>query len=609
MSFAPDVRLPASTHPSRVRRWSTHLAFLAVVCLCCAPLFVGLSGRDFENDEAIYSYAVDRILDTGDWVTPRLIPYDYPFLEKPPLKFWMVAAGISTGLLPRNEFGFRFLDALFGAFAFLYVFELARYLAGPLAGLSAVLVLFTLDPLLFEHGLRSNNMEAALVLSYCGGIYHFAGWIDGRRRTRVHAVAAAAFLVLGVMTKFVAAVFLPAIWVVSLVLTADARRHLREKQRDAIIAVVVASAAIAPWFIYEFLHVGTDLWKHMVGGQVVQRFTTGLDPRHLQPWDFYLSQLWVDFSQAQTQWIALAGLGVLAFRARREWLSRLLLVWAILPIVGISLVNSKVIHYLYPFLPPLAIGAGAAVAEAARLLGRISRGVARPATRQWLYDVLLAIALAGTGAAVWTAIVGPIYWNIGDVEVFRNSSIWRPLLIAVVLFVAGARHGRLAPSLQCAVVAALLPFSAYADTVQRLHDVDRPLQALQTCAASLPPPRATRVYLHYDKLYSHSYYYYLRNPAPWADNLNIETNEVRRHLPPFEETVVLFPRDDYRRFVRNLSEMGVTTVEGDPSNVTSVVLPFSNEVVLLLPNELQRCAESMKAAGQGVEARVLAAAQ
>ena len=36
------------------------------------------------------------------------------FLEKPPLKFWIVAAPIRAGLLPHDEFGLRFWDAVFG---------------------------------------------------------------------------------------------------------------------------------------------------------------------------------------------------------------------------------------------------------------------------------------------------------------------------------------------------------------------------------------------------------------------------------------------------------------------------------------------------------------
>ena len=81
--------------PPSNSEWPAYVGLIAVLCLFCAPLFVGLGDWDLGNDEAIYSYAVDRILETGDWLTPRSIPHDGPFLEKPPLKFWMVAGAIS----------------------------------------------------------------------------------------------------------------------------------------------------------------------------------------------------------------------------------------------------------------------------------------------------------------------------------------------------------------------------------------------------------------------------------------------------------------------------------------------------------------------------------
>lgn len=143
------------------------------------------------NDEALYSYAVERILETGDWLTPRLIPDDGPFYEKPPLKLWIVAGAMKLGLVPQNETGLRYFDALFGGVAFLYVYTLGWRLAGVACGLLSVLLLFTLDPLLFAHGLRSNNMEAAVLLGYCGGAYHFLRWVEEQSRPRLHALAVA----------------------------------------------------------------------------------------------------------------------------------------------------------------------------------------------------------------------------------------------------------------------------------------------------------------------------------------------------------------------------------------------------------------------------------
>src|SRR6185503_7437252 len=109
----------------------------------CLPLFVGLGRSDLAGDEGIYSFGVDRILESGDWLVPKVSPFeDRPFLEKPPLKFWLVAAPIRLGFLPHNEFGLRFWDALFGGISFLYVFAVGRRLAGPVCGAVAVLTLF-----------------------------------------------------------------------------------------------------------------------------------------------------------------------------------------------------------------------------------------------------------------------------------------------------------------------------------------------------------------------------------------------------------------------------------------------------------------------------------
>ena len=78
-----------------------------VLILFCLPLFAGLRSLDLETDEAIYSFAVDRMLDDGEWLRPKSSPSDdVVFLEKPPLKFWIVAAPIRAGLLPRDELGF-----------------------------------------------------------------------------------------------------------------------------------------------------------------------------------------------------------------------------------------------------------------------------------------------------------------------------------------------------------------------------------------------------------------------------------------------------------------------------------------------------------------------
>jgi 4-amino-4-deoxy-L-arabinose transferase-like glycosyltransferase len=286
----------------RVLQSSTALPIVVILIVFGLPLFLGLGASDVGNDEAIYSYAVERILETGDWLLPRSIPDDFPFLEKPPLKFWMVAAPIVAGVLPHDETGMRAIDALFGAVAFVYVFLLGRSLGGLVCGGTAVLVLFSLPSLVFEHGLRSNNMEASLLLAYCGGIYHFARWLqngddrDGPSRSHgvKHAAAVTAYFVLGFMTKFVAAFFLPMICGMALLVTPGGWRRLWQGRRDWRWPAVAAVAISAPWFVYHTQQFGAHFWRVIFGAHVLERMTGALDPQHLNPWNAYFLWTWRD---------------------------------------------------------------------------------------------------------------------------------------------------------------------------------------------------------------------------------------------------------------------------------------------------------------------------
>jgi len=180
------TRSSAGSNAGTFRALREIILVVVVVVAFGGALFHGLGRTDLRNDEAIYAFAVDRILETGNWLSPESIPHsDLPgdpaargietFLEKPPLKFWFVAAPISLGLLPHNEFGLRFWDAAFGTLAFLYVYLIGRRLVGPLCGLASVFLLFVHPGVLFDHGLRSNGMDAALMLAYAAGVYLLSG--------------------------------------------------------------------------------------------------------------------------------------------------------------------------------------------------------------------------------------------------------------------------------------------------------------------------------------------------------------------------------------------------------------------------------------------------
>ncbi|MGE3578678.1 MAG: ArnT family glycosyltransferase, partial [Vicinamibacterales bacterium] len=340
-------------------------AGLALVAACfCAPMFAGLAQWEMRSDEAIYSYAVERILETGEWLTPRSIPGDEPFYEKPPLKFWLVAGGMRLGLLPTGDAGMRAVDALAAAVMFLYLYAIGCRLRGPVAGVVSVLALFSFDDILVEHGLRSNNMEAALVLAYTAAFYHALRWAEAEWQWRArHAYAIAGWFVLAFLTKFVAALFLPLVVALTIGSRPAGFRELVRAWRTWVGPAVAALVLIAPWFVYQTVHAGGEFWTILLTAHVVQRFAGVLHPEHLHPWHYYATWLWAELGREGLRLTWGAGLAALVWQGlgQGDWRVRGVLLWWAVPFLLLSAGTSKLFHYAYPFLPPLALGVGLAV--------------------------------------------------------------------------------------------------------------------------------------------------------------------------------------------------------------------------------------------------------
>ena len=464
-----------------------------VVAVFCVPLFFNLGRADTRDDEAIYSFAVDRLLETGDWLEPKSIPNDdWVFLEKPPLKFWIVAAPIRLGVLPDNEFGRRFWDALFGALAFVYFYLIGCRLIGPACGAIAVLVLFVHEPLLIAHGLRSNNMEGPLFLAYCGGMYHFMAW--AQLRSGRHALAAGLYFTLGFMTKFVAALFLPLVAGIVGLGAPSVRKRLVADWKTWLAVSAVVAALVLPWFVWAHLKFGDFFWETIFGAAVVTRFTEFLDPTHLQPWHFYWTTIWARLNDAHITWLAAAGVVTLAVQSfLRRWVDgALVLLWFVLPLALISTGTSKLYHYAYPFLPPLALAVGylcgLLLALGPMILGRLVRWVEvrKPFSSQALHagpvrTALLAIAMIATGVAIYTVVFGPLRISMDGRDVFRSSGVFRPLLLVVIAsLLTGATRGAV-PVIVAVLVVSLLPLPAYRQLLVRLGSETSPIRAARDC--------------------------------------------------------------------------------------------------------------------------------
>ncbi|HEY0876717.1 MAG TPA: glycosyltransferase family 39 protein [Vicinamibacterales bacterium] len=572
-----------------MREGLTRLAPAVVLIAFAVPLFIGLGSFDLASDEAIYSYAVDSILSTGDWLAPRSSPHpDEVFLEKPHLKLWIVAAPIRLGLLPLNEFGLRFWDALFGAFSFFYVFLIGRRLAGWVCGTVAGLVLFAHEPLIFDHGFRSNNMDAALVLAYCGGVYHYLRWASaspGASRG-AHIGAVLAFFYLGFMSKFVAALFLPAVLGLAALAVPAHRARLIEDRGRWTVSIAITIAAILPWFIYQHVQHGPEFWIVLLGEHVVTRLTTYVDPAHVQPWYFYAVESFRQFQRSGSAiWIGV-GLAILLVNVlrRRTPDGVVVLLWATLPSIAISFGNSKLYHYFYPFLPPLAIAAGYGVAV-------ISRAVAqfvprRNSERRWATPrayVAGAIVLLSIGFIVATAATGTLQIYAGDQLLFRNSSLLRPAILGL----AGLALIDLRAAIGCAAVLALstvflTPVTAYPRNLARLAIEHRPLASIADCVHRIDEHREQSgfvpgAYGPVSDAFLHQYFFYFRGTG-WVSP-EVDDSQLRTALfVSGQERVVIIDNAAYSAFLERTADAGPL-----PAAITH------QRALVLLPGAYREC--------------------
>jgi 4-amino-4-deoxy-L-arabinose transferase-like glycosyltransferase len=274
-------------------------------------------------DEPRYASIGREIARSGDWITPRLD--GQPWFEKPPLTYWLTAAG-HVARLP-DEWAARLPEALISA-AFLVFFylTLAREFT-PRTALAATAILAT------SAGWMAYSFAALtdLPMSAALGAAMLTMLFDPRR-----AALAGALLGLSILGKG----FVPVVLIAPLFLVAHGKRM-----------VTLASAAIvaAPWFILCWLRNGEAFWDDFFWKQHVARFLTP-SLEHVQPFWYYVPILLAGLFP----WTPLAAL----LAQRRLYSDRrvlLLAAWVLYGLIFFSVARNKLPGYLLPLFPALAI--------------------------------------------------------------------------------------------------------------------------------------------------------------------------------------------------------------------------------------------------------------
>ncbi len=557
----PDAAPPAPT-PGVFRDLAWLLLGLGFLYLLPAGL------RPLSNpDEGRYVEIAREMAATGEWISPRLNGVLY--FEKPPLFYWLEAAAVKAG--GTNLWALRFWPAALALLGCAMVYLTGRTWWGRLTGWCAG---WALGTSLLYYGIGETIiLDMAVSVFITGALCAFGLAVrapPGPQR-RQWCMALYVCMALALMTKGLIGVLIPCAVVFLFLLVLNRWRELRHAHLG--LGVVIILVLALPWHIAASLaHPppgGWD-WAHFVTKDMhnqgfawfyfwhehVLRY---LDPKtsdRVQPFWFFFLILpagffpWVVFLPSALKRACTGGWA----RLKADPETVLLILWALFPLLFFSASSSKLITYILPSVPPLALLAARFITQALR--------ADRPALN-WplrafgVFSLLIAVALpivlyvrrADTppgGATMFYALV-PLFLagGIGSLVVLgRNqnrqvegllilSLVWSAFLLA---FNPLARYVQ-RPSTQ-PVAEVLLPQLQAGDAVYTLWDYgpfqDLPVYLGQTVglAGQLPDEQLFGALLEPQQLAPRypgllDYLAVLAQPQPTREQM------VGALLPPF----------------------------------------------------------------------------
>ena len=364
-----------------------------VLALLAAAVYLWGLGRYglIDPDEGRYAEIPREMIESGDFVTPRLNYVKY--FEKPALHYWLTAASFVA--FGQNEAAARLFPVLFGLGGCLLTFAVARRMTGSArAGGAAAAVL--VSSVLWYALSRLNVIDMTLTFFFTLAMLGYWLWFrDGEGAGRWPLLLFYAAMALATLSKGLIGVVLPG--GIAVLHLASLRRWRAVRRLFSPLGIALYFALVLPWF-WAVCAANPDFFDFFF---VHEHFTRYLTTEHgrYEPFWFFVPIL----LGGLVPWTGMLWDAFRAARGRGGLLRRedglFLILWFAVPLIFFSLSGSKLVPYVLPCLPPLAVLIGAAVEGVLRGGAPALRAERRFACLNAL--ILLPVILAG---AVYPAL-------------------------------------------------------------------------------------------------------------------------------------------------------------------------------------------------------------
>lgn len=321
---------------------------LSILALSFGLLTFQFLGRYplFEPDEGRYSEIPREMLERGDFITPLLNYVKY--FEKPPLLYWINS--LSLAIFGQNEFAARLPCALSGLLTILFTYWLGRKLFDRQSGVYAAIIVGTSVGFIPQSRIILTDMLLTFCLTVSLGCFIIAVRSTDREKTLYYYLSYAA-AALAVLAKGLVGILFPGAIIFLFMLFRKRWNVLKEMRLVTGLSLFFAVAA--PWFILVSMR-NPEFAQFFFIHEHFERFLTKVHGRYKPLWYFLPVLAGIMLPWALFVPVALRD----TWRKRRgdagETLAYLA-TWALFIFLFFSKSNSKLIPYILPVVPPLAI--------------------------------------------------------------------------------------------------------------------------------------------------------------------------------------------------------------------------------------------------------------
>jgi len=422
---------------------NTKTEILMVTLILCAILSLFLltaaSSKLFDRDEPRFARATVEMVQSGNYLVPTFNGELRP--DKPILIYWLTS--LTARLMGQTELAFRFFAPLGVVITSLLTYLLGRRFFGRKAGILAM-VMIPATPLMLMVGTAATTDAVLLAFISLAIFFFYQAYTRGFSWPRTFWLG----LTLGaaLLTKGPIGLAIPILLIITVIFLGRGKRPISGKIIWPLVSACVFSIFIfCLWFIPANEATGGEFLNRGLGHHVGNRMLSSFES-HGGNFFLYLPYYVMVILAGFFPWTLYLPAGLSALLGDRLGMGEIrpyLLAWIFPTLILMTLVITKLPHYILPIWPALAlVSAGVIHAFGQKKLGRRDHRWLR--LGPWFFiPIGLALSLVLMGFP-WFSPLNKV-----------RGPIFSSGLILLVMMILGLREFRAKRHWSCATVLAV----------------------------------------------------------------------------------------------------------------------------------------------------------